>query len=527
MAMNVFGQFSQRYLNTFADYTMLREVGKRIANVEEIVASTEHDKEIIRQIANNTASIDSLLTQLYEQFVRARNDINKYEPLKRHYLVMAMIDTLMHDVLAVNPRTNKTFDIVIDGRYPASAKANKLLEDFRFSTNLDRYVAQILYDAYFYGNYWVEFIFDKQHHLVGLKDAYQPGSVFTVGMEGLSCEPMYYKLSSVKTNAIEMLDNKTIACLDMQSDRYRYSLNAMLVSVQGRDTTIAQTGRIGRPFCFDIYDKLIALEMLEQLDLAGVSSTLQRNSLISVTAPEGLDLTQLKEFTAWYEKAINNNGEGASGISEYDLDTLKVFAAEATKLRVIPQQPQRGAISLGLSNGAADGATAGLPEKVTNMRNLILDIKGIPTEFIFTGREEAKVGGALRRFARYARIVKEGQASLQAFLKRIVGAMLASYGLTDAEEYVLVSQYCAVNTSELDRLEMADAAQTVIGNVFNTLMTVTNDEAIAPYVDKDARASYVESLLDGLAGATQIINVPNHPAEGRTTPAQISTKKYD
>lgn len=526
--MNIFGQFSQRFLNTFADYTMLREVGKRITNVEEIVASTEHDREIIKQIASNQASVDSLLTQLYEQFVRARNDINRYEPLKRHYLVIAMIDTLMHDVLAVNPRTNKTFDIVVDDRYPASAKANRLLEDFRFTTNLDKYISQILYDAYFYGNYWVEYIYDEKHHLVGLKDAYQPGSVFTVGMEGLACEPMYYKLSSTRTNAIEMLNNKTIACLDMQSDRYRYSLNAMVVSLQSRDSTIAQTGRIGRPFCFDIYDKLIALEMLEQLDLAGVSSTLQRNSLISVTAPEGLDLKQLQEFTAWYEKAINNNGEGPSGITEYNLDTLKVFAAEATKLRVIPQQPQRGAISLGLSSGAIDGATAGLPDKVTSMRNLILDIKGIPTEFIFTGREEAKVGGALRRFARYARIVKEGQASLQKFLKHIVASMLASYGLTDAEEYILVSQYCAVNTSELDRLEMADAAQTVIGNVFNTLMAVTNDEAIAPYVNKDARASYVESLLDGLAGATQIINVPDHPAEGnQKPPASQSTKKND
>ena len=525
--MNIFGQFSQRFLNTFADYTMLREVGKRIANVEEIVATTERDREIIKQIASNQASVDSLLTQLYEQFVRARNDINRYEPLKRHYLVMAMIDTLMHDVLAVNPRTNRTFDIVVDERYPASDRANRLLEDFRYSTNLDRYVAQILYDAYFYGNYWVEYIFDDRHHLVGLKDSYQPGSIFTVGMEGLACDPMYYKLSSVKTNAIEMLDNRTIACLDMQSDRYRYSLNSMMVSIQNRDSTIAQTGRIGRPFCFDIYDKLIALEMLEQLDLAGVSSTLQRNSLISVTAPEGLDLTQLKEFTAWYEKVINNNGD-SSGLTEYNLDTLKVFAAEATKLRVIPQQPQRGAISLGLSNGAADGATAGLSEKVVAMRNLILDIKGIPTEFIFTGREETKVGGALRRFARYARLVKEGQASLQKFLKQIVAAMLASYGFTDAEEYILVSQYCAVNTSELDRLEMADAAQTVISNVFNTLMTVTNDEAIAPYVNKDERAAYVESLLDGLAGATQIINVPDHTAEGSKKPlSSLSAKKND
>ena len=513
--MNIFSLFAQRFLNTFADYTMLREVGRRMTDVEQIVASTEKERQIIRDISNNQASVDSLLVQLYDQFVKARNDVNKYEPLKRHYLVMAMINTLSYDILAVDPRTGLTFDIVVNDTYPASNKANKQVQDFRLETNFDRYIAQLLYDGLFYGNYYTEYVYDKSHHIVGLKDSLQPGSVFTVGMEGIACDPLYYKLAANKTNTIEMLDNSTIACLDMQSDRYRYSLSSMNVSLQSRDATIAQTGRIGRPFCFDIYDKLVALEMLEQLDLAGVNATMQRNSLVSVTAPEGLDLTQLKEFTAWYEKAINNNGEGPNGLAEYNLDALKVFAAEATKLRVIPQQPQRGAIAMGLGSGSSEGPGSGLPDRITAMRNLILDIKGIPSEFLFTGRDDTKVGGSLRRFARYARLVKEGQASLQAFIKTIISAMLESYGYADVYDSIKVSQYCAVNTSELDRLEMADAAQTVISGVFGMLMDVTTNEAIAPYVNAEARAAYVESLLDGLAGATQIINVPDSPDEAK------------
>lgn len=520
--MNIYSTLAQRFMNTFADYTMLREVGKRISDVEEIVASTEQARRLIHSITSNPASRDSLLIQLYDQFLRARSDINRYEALKGHYLVMAMIDTLSNDILAVDPRTNKTFDIVVDKRYPASQRANKLVSDFRQNTNLDKYVALILYDAIFYGNYWVEYIYDKERHIVGLKDSYQAGSIFTVGMEGLQCDPLYYKLSSNKTNSIELLDSRTIACLDMQSDRYRYSLSSMFVTVQSRDGTIAQTGRIGRPFCYGIYDKLVDLEMLEQLDNAGVCATLQRNSLISVTAPEGLDLEQRKEFTAYYEKIINNNGgDGPSSLVDYDLGALKMFAAEAARFRVVPQQPQRGTISMGLSSANTEGATAGLPERVEAKRNLICDIKGIPAEFLFTGREESKPGGALRRYARYARQVKKGQAALQAFLKRIIGDMLTSHGYGDAVNDILVSQYCAINTSELDRLEYADAAQMVINNVFNTIMTVTDNPAIAPYVNSDERAAYIESLLDGLAGATQIINVPSHAPEGM----EASSKK--
>lgn len=521
--MNIFGQFTQRFLNTFADYTMLNQIGQRVTNVEELIASNEHDRQVIRQMANNGSSQMYLLTQLYEQFTRYRDDVNKYEPLKAHYLVMAMIETMSYDILAVDPRTNLTFDITVDDRYNKSNVANQIVNTFRRSTQLDKYISKILFDAIFYGQYFVEYIRDKQGHIVGLKDTFQPGSIFTITLEGLNATPMYYKLSVDQTNHIEILDNKEIVCLDMQSDRYRYSLSSMNVSLQSRDAVIAQNGSLGRPFCFEIYDKLTALEMLEQLDLASINASLQRNSLVSVTAPDGLDLEQLKEFTAWYEKAINNTG--GDTVTSYNLDTIRMYAAEATKLRVIPQQSQRGAIAASL--GAAENASVeGLPDRINNLRNLILDIKSIPAEFIFTGRDEQKVGGALRRYARYARKVKAGQAALQAFLEKIVTDLLKSYG-HDVTGNLVIQQYCAINTSELDRLEYADASATVISNVFNVLDTIVNNEKIAPYVNIKAYIAYVESLLDGLAGASQIINVDRNNADAKSNSGKNAPLKQN
>lgn len=510
--MNIFGPLSQRFLNYFADYTMLRQIGRRMTSVEELIASNEHDRQVIQQISSNGASELNLLTQIYEQFIRYREDVNKYEPLKANYLVIAMIETLSYDVLAIDPRTNKTFDIIIDDRYPKSNAANKIVDTFRRSTQLDKYISKILFDSIFYGQYFVEYIRDKDNHIVGLKDTYQPGSIFTITLEGLNATPMYYKLSVDQTNHIDILNNKEIVCLDMQSDRYRYSLSSMNVSLQSRDATIAQNGSLGRPFCFEIYDKLTALEMLEQLDLASINASLQRNSLVSVTAPDGLDLEQLKEFTAWYEKAINNTG--GDTINTYNLDTIRMYAAEATKLRVVPQQNQRGAIAASL--GAAENASVeGLPDRISNLRNLILDIKSIPAEFIFTGRDEQKVGGALRRYARYARKVKAGQSALQQFIERIVTDVLASYG-HDVTGNINIQQYCAINTSELDRLEYADASATVISNIFNVLDTIVKNEMIAPYVNIKAYVAYIESLLDGIAGASQIINVDVNNSDAKS-----------
>lgn len=501
--MNIFTTLSQRFLNTFADYTMLRDVGARIADVEQLIATTAQDKMLLSRLTKDPTTRMALQTQLLEQFINYRNDLNRYEPLKCHYLVIAMIDTLSYDILAINPRTNNTFDIVIDSRFPASIKANQIVNAFRESTNLDIYVSKILFDGLFYGQYWVEYVKNKSGQIVGLKDSYQPGSIFTVGLEGVDCRPMYYKLSAGTVNKIAVLDNDSIICLDMQNDRYRYSMSSMQVSLQSRDATIAQTGTLGRPFCFEIYDKLVALEMLEQLWLASITASLQRNSLVSVQAPDGLDLEQIKEFVNYYEKLINNNGED-NGI--FDIERIRLFAAEATKLRVVPNQTQRGTITQSLSNSAADPSNA-LPDSIDKMRAQIMDIKGIPADFVFSGRDDSKVGGALRRYARYARIVKAGQAALQRFLVRIIHDVLESNGYDVPLDLINVTQYCAINTSELDRLEYADAAADVISKVFDTIMTVTDHEAIKPYVDGKERAKYIETLLDSLAGASQIINV--------------------
>lgn len=503
--MNIFSTLSSKFVSNFVDYTMLREVGKRIISVEELIASSTKEKQRIRALGSNITTENALLTQLYENFVKYRYDINKYEPMKVHYLVKGMIGTLSYDILSIDPRTNKTFDIVIDTRYPKSNFANKQVDQFRRNTQLDNYVTKLLYDAIFYGQAFVEYVRDEKGRIVGLKDTYQPGSIFTISLEGLGAAPMYYKVSNDSNNRVDILEGKSIACLDMQSDRYRMTLGAMDVSLQSRDDVIAQSGSIGRPFCYEIYDKITSLEMLEQLELASITASLQRNSLVSVSAPDGLDLDQLKEFTAWYESIINNTGDET--VEQYHLETIKLFAAEATKIRILPQQSQRGSLSTSLSS-SENQVVEGLPERITSIRNLILDIKAIPPEFMFTGRDDGvKVGGSLRRFARYARTVKAGQASLQLFLSRIITDMLESWGYEDVASYVLVSQYCAINTSELDRLEYADASATVIDNVFSTLTTITSDEKIAPYVDTKALATYVESLLDGLVGASQIINV--------------------
>jgi hypothetical protein len=141
---------------------------------------------------------------------------------------------------------------------------------------------------------------------------------------------------------------------------------------------------------------------------------------------------------------------------------------------------------------------------------LITDIKGVPYSFLFSpeGRTSQPAGLAMRQYVRYARSVKMMQNGLRRFLTRVIRDLLRSYGLAIPEEYIHVSQYCAVNVAELDRMEYIDATTTVIDGIYNTINTLTQDEDVRPFVNTSEKARFIETLLDSISGASQIINVP-------------------
>lgn len=511
--MNIFTRAAKTFQQTFVDYTIMRAIASRMTDVEYAIATSDADKQRLKEIANAPTSQMGLWTQLYEHFVNYRNDLNKYEALKEHYLVEAMVNAYAYDALAIDPQTEKSFDLTIDKQFPSSNRAQRIVDDFRYNISLDTFLNKIVCDAIFYGQYWVEYLRDKEHHIVGLKDSYQPGSIFTVGLEGLAAEPLYYCITPGNTTRISTLDSDNIACLQMQIDRMRFSLSKEQIMIQGRDSIIAQTSTVGRHFCANIYDKVFSLELLEQLYLAGIAAAMQRNTLISVKAPDGLDLQQIKSFNAYWENLINNNDSAdmpAAGFS--DLGAIRMFAAAASKIRVIPEQSQRGAMNVAL---AADQAgDTSIPDKINNLRNLITDIKGVPYSFLFSaeGRAVQPIGVSMRQYVRYARAVKMMQNGLRRFLTKVIKDLLRSYGLAVPDEFIHVSQYCAVNVAELDRMEYADATTSVIEHIYQTISTLTQDPDVQPFVNGIEKARYIESLLDSMSGATQIINVPDEKA---------------
>ena len=69
-------------------------------------------------------------------------------------------------------------------------------------------MTKLLYDAIFYGQAFVEYVRDEKGRIVG--QGYQPGSIFTISLEGLGAAPMYYKVSNDSRNRVDILEGRSI-----------------------------------------------------------------------------------------------------------------------------------------------------------------------------------------------------------------------------------------------------------------------------------------------------------------------------
>ena len=154
--MNIFTRAAKSFQQTFVDYTIMRDIAARMTDVEYAIATSDADKERLRDIAHAPASQMGLWTQLYEHFVHYRNDLNRFEPLKEQYLVEAMVNAYAYDALAIDPQTEKSYDLTIDKQFESSNRAQRIVDDFRFNISLDTFLNKIVCDAIFYGQYWVE-----------------------------------------------------------------------------------------------------------------------------------------------------------------------------------------------------------------------------------------------------------------------------------------------------------------------------------------------------------------------------------
>lgn len=508
------GIFDQTY-NRFTSYIFgtlgFDELVKATLDTDPIVKKyVDVNKKLGITPENSQRNIENTFYYQYLQYFTSTRDVyDKMLTIRRHYLVKAVLTTLINDALATDPNTNQIFQINISQDYKKSQKAEKEARDFMEKFQIEKLLLDTSWDAIFYGEYFFENFGSKHKGITNISDSNPPGSIFAQ-YEG--SKPSFYfrlnKNTSGFTTSQELVKvpKQNIWHISIFPRHLRLSLggSGSTIVYSQKDYQISSYLRVGEPLFYDVYDKIVELEALEQSQLAKILGDLLRNAIISVDAPTGLDLKGLKELTLWYEKVLNDNENfNLDGIQ--NLSSVKAMMTSLSKARVIPRQPDRGTLSQ-VDVKTFDGS--GTKDAIDDRRSVITTTIGVPYEFLFEARDPAKT--SLRQYVRYSRLVKMIQRGYQDSLKEEL--LYHLHTLDGFEDLTLkdieVKTYNTINVSELDKLEFADATVSMIGS-FRSFIEDLAETKIGKYVNLLELGRYLEKVIDTIPGAEHIIDIPD------------------
>lgn len=490
-----------------------KDVIKDTLKQDLVIQNMRKDRSIqgmSRQSLDNTLS-----NVLYSQFMYAYSNTQTMFQLmnsvRNHYIVSAIIDTMLQDSLAADPLTGNIFTLTVKDTYSKSDKANRELKKFEESHNLDELVYDSAADLIFFGEYFYELAGKPGKGITDIIDANPPGSMLSIYQ---GSRPDYFvrihKQLGYGTSAkLERLEPGAVWHMNIFPEKIHFSLNNSYWDQFNNKS--AQYFKIGKPMFYPVFDKIIELEAFEKAQLAKSFSDLRRKGLVGVDAPAGLDLAQIKTFRQYYEKIINNSGE-VDLAKITGLDQVKKLVLNLGELKVVPIQPDRGGMNPIQLRETAGAETS---ENITDRRKVICQTTGVPYEYVFDRGDENKV--SVRQYIRYSRKCGNVQYGTSRSLQRLV--LTHMYNLGDdykdlKEEDIDVKFYNSINVAELDKLEFMDAEVSMLNNMNRFIDDLARDEESKKFISIKEKMRYMSRVFSSIEGAENIIQVPDDEKEG-------------
>lgn len=467
---------------------------------------------------NNIVS-NNLYYQYLNAYLATKVMYKRMETIRHQYLVAAVLQCLVDDALAMDPTTGEVFTVKVNDKHPYSKKANRLCEEFEKHFKIDRLINSVIEDAIFWGEYSMTLQSTKGTDLgthngtpgAGIQqiiDANPPGTIFGV-WDGVHPKYFVRLMKGINTSVqgqLERLEPTSVWNIGIFPQKIRFSLGygSWLYDDSNR---IAQFFRIGKPLFYSVYDKILELEAFEQAQYQKELGDAKRRGLISVQAPAGLDLNQLRDFSRFYERLLNESN-GPDNLNEITgLEAIRHMMSSLSQVRVVPLQPDRGRFTPVDIKIAQDN----IAEKIADRRKIILEAIGVPFEYVFGqgtgGASGHKVN--LRQYIRYCRRLKEIQDGIAWSVQRLYRTHLMDNGIDVKLDDITVHFYNTINIAEMDRLEFLDANVGMLKNLNEFLAMQLEHPVMSKYINVSEVARYYAKVINQMEGVGNIIVVPD------------------
>lgn len=500
------------------------------ALVKQLIGDNNLDKMTLQ---TGEYYIQSAYTAIYQKLTNEiATQSRVLETIRPFYLTEVILNQITDDALAPMVGTEEIFKYSC--KNPEAQKELDLLVE---RLELNQLVQNITPDLCFYGDYTLETEIDTERTvpanetlsgkemkvpsrgLMDLKDKVDHGTVITLSQDG---KQIGY-LSRDKYNGKILFHHPSdFVKFTIGGSRVRVNLDTWLpeARIVGNKNlaqildSIPRFLRIGKSVFFGITAKMRELELLEKLVPATKINKLSQGNIIGVNLPENYDLKDGMQASRELEGLINKKINVDPTTGEI---TAEAILSIAGRTRVIPVFGDKGELSkLDTKNDDADDLTSQTKE----LRELILDSIGVPSELIYKHEGDGSKNETLKRYSKYLRKLKRVQKAISEGLKQIAWIHLQNKGLKfDEKDIEVVFLNAQIEIDNLDKLEYAEATMNMLGNIKNFFGELASDDS--PYremVDLEKVAEYIDANLK-LVGLADALKLKKEGGKGIVKPA--------
>lgn len=432
------------------------------------------------------------------------------DTVKNFYIVRVILDQVVDDTLAPTVGSDDVFT------YSHKNEAiNNELKKLSDKLNLNKLIQNIAHDLCFYGAYGLRVKFNE----ISAQE----------GSNTLNGKPTKAKLDGVK-ELKDDVEHGSLIKVDLGANEYaylhfdeelgqlRYHPAADFIQftlggarIKGRTDTvfpllknssdklsaaflekIPKYIRIGKPYFYQMTDKLRELELMEKLLPAVKINKLTQGNLMSVRLPDSLSLEEGIVIANKIEQLINKKVSVDPTTGQI---TVEAILATAGRSRVVPQFGDKGTVDKFDTKADAVDDLSGV---VVELKNSVLDSLGIPSELIYKSDSTSK-NEVIKRYSKYLRKLKQLQKAIADGLKQIAFIHLRAKGHSELkiEEIEINFLNSLIEIDQLDKLEFTTATINSIKEVTDFFVNnlAASESPFKEMVDLNKVAEWLDSKL--------------------------------
>ena len=483
---------------------------------EELLKIGKFRAQSVKRFTEGTYNLANQLVAKWTHAVTTRREyLLIARQIHRYYIVKALLDTIVMDVLNPDENGDIVKLVASEGNKELQAELDDLADNIDFNVLLE----QITREFIALGEYSIRLECELDRGLVRYFDDVEPLNMLAFYEAGVPVNFMVFRdrdfqiLPAHSYAHFILGDNKMrVRVSDQLEEEFGINLADVKIPKEVLEK-LPDYVRIGEPMFLGLITKLRELQILESLVPSSKLNQLTQSQLVSLNVPPTMPPDKVKEALEDYEEMLNV----PSGLdfSKGEVSLAEILTATG-KMKLVPNYSD-GKGSLSQLNIRDVHAIDDILNATKDIRAIIMTSIGFPPSLLFGNADNGgdKVN-ELRMFGRYARKLSNIQKAIRAGVRQIVMAHLINKGVdVRKKDFDVIFIQPLPDTSSLEMLELDDAKNEILDRTLDFSAKMIENPVIKARINPDGVADWVEGQFAAVANGHELFLEPKAQIAGK------------